>query len=181
MGSGLWKRESSNMKHADIIYRLSQNQNIFASLFHGIPSEEITWKPKPDKWNLLEIVCHLYDEEREDFRSRIKHTFETPEKEFSKIDPQAWVTERKYMQRNFEDMVSKFIEERSHSIAWLNSLSKPAWKNMHIHPKFGEIAAEMFLSNWLAHDYLHFRQITFTRYQYLTNHFNTRFDYAGNW
>jgi hypothetical protein len=24
----------------------------------------------------------------------------------------------------------------------------------------GELSAEMFLTNWLAHDYLHFKQIT---------------------
>ena len=169
------------MDHSDIIYRLSQNQKTFAALFQGVPSEEIVWRPKPEKWNLLEIVCHLFDEEREDFRARLKHTFENPEKEFSKIDPQAWVMERKYMERNFEEMVSKFLEERSQSIEWMKSLSNPAWKNMHVHPKFGEMSAEMFLSNWLAHDYLHFRQITYTGYHYLTANFNTRFDYAGNW
>ena len=169
------------MNHADIIYRLSQNQKTFASLLQGIPSDEIIWRPKPEKWCLLEIVCHLYDEEREDFRARMKHTFETPEIEFPKIDPPAWVTERKYMERNFEDMVSKFLEERSQSLKWLNSLSDPKWKNMYVHPKFGEMSAEMFLGNWLAHDYLHFRQITFTRYQFLTSNFNTRFDYAGSW
>jgi len=160
---------------------LTQNQKSFASLFEGIPLEEITWRPKPEKWCLLEIVCHLYDEEREDFRARIKHVFETPDKEFPKIDPQGWVTERKYMERSFEEMVSKFVNERSQSIAWLNSLSNPPWKNVYVHNKFGEMSAEMFLGNWLAHDYLHFRQITFTRYQFLKTHFDTRFDYAGDW
>jgi hypothetical protein len=169
------------MNHADIIFRLAQNQNTFAANFHEIPSEEITWRPQPKKWCLLEIVCHLYDEEREDFRARIKHVFETPGKEFTKIDPQSWVTERKYMERNFDEIVSKFLQERNQSIEWLNSLSNASWKNMYVHNKFGEMSAEMFLANWLAHDYLHFRQITFTRYQFLKNHFDTRFDYAGNW
>jgi len=174
-------REWKKMNHADIISRLAQNQKTFAALFRDIPSGEITWRPKPEKWNLLEIICHLYDEEREDFKARLKHTFETPDKEFTKIDPPGWVTERKYMERNFNEMVLKFLEERSQSIEWLNSLSNPPWKNKHVHPKFGEMSAEMFLGNWLAHDFLHFRQITFTRYQYLVNNFSTRFDYAGEW
>ena len=130
---------------------------------------------------MLEIVCHLYDEEREDFRARVKHTLETPNKEMPKIHPQGWVAERKYMERNNDEMVSKFLNERDQSIAWLKSLSSPPWKNVYHHPTAGEFSAEMFLSNWLAHDYLHFRQITFTKYSYLQAHFKSRYDYAGDW
>ena len=31
----------------------------------------IQWKQSENKWSMLEIICHLYDEEREDFRSRL--------------------------------------------------------------------------------------------------------------
>lgn len=29
--------------------------------------------PAPEKWCLLEIVFHLYDEEREEFRARVNY------------------------------------------------------------------------------------------------------------
>ncbi len=169
------------MNHSEIISQLELNKGVFKSLFQGLSSEEVLWKPQPDKWCLLEIICHLYDEEREDFRARLKHTLEIPQQPMPKIDPQGWVTERKYLERNFEEMLSMFLDERNQSVKWLNSLSSPPWKNIHHHPRGGELSAEMFLSNWLAHDYLHFRQITFTKYRYLASHFNTRYDYAGNW
>ncbi len=169
------------MKHSDIIEKLNLNKDVFKDLFEGLSEEEIHWKPQPEKWCMLEIVCHLYDEEREDFRARLKHTLEIPDQPMPKIYPQEWVTERKYMERNFQEMVSKFLEEREQSTEWLQSLSSPQWKNVHHHPKGGELSVEMFLSNWLAHDYLHFRQITFMKYHYLKTHFDTRFDYAGNW
>jgi hypothetical protein len=169
------------MNKDDIITQLNENKNVFKSLFTGVTEDMISWKPKPEKWCLLEIACHLLDEEREDFRARLKHTFETPGLQMPKIDPVAWVTERKYNERNFQEMVTLFLHERDQSIAWLRSLKSPPWGNVYHHPKAGELSAEMFLSNWLAHDYLHFRQITFTKYQYLTAHFNTRYDYAGNW
>lgn len=169
------------MNHAEIISKLEANKNVFHSLFQSISKEEILWRPDNGKWCLLEIICHLYDEEREDFRARLKHMLENPEAPMAKIDPAGWVEERGYIRKDFQQMLSMFIEEREHSITWLKSLSSPSWKNIHIHPKFGTFTTEMFLSNWLAHDYLHFRQITFTRYKYLTDHFETRYDYAGNW
>lgn len=169
------------MNHQEIIAKLELNKAVFKAMFSGLAADEIMWRPKPEKWCLLEIVCHLYDEEREDFRARVKHTFESPGSEMPKIDPQAWVAERKYMERNFEEMVNHFLSERDQSVAWLRSLQDPPWKNIYMHPKAGELSAEMFLSNWLAHDYLHFRQITFNKYHYLKANFQTRFDYAGEW
>ena len=169
------------MDHGEIIERLDRNSLVFASLFEGISREEYLWKPQPEKWCLLEIVCHLFDEEREDFRARLKHTLETPQLPMPKIDPQGWVTERKYIEKDFRETVNAFITERKKSVQWLHTLTSPAWSNEYDHPSAGKLSAEMFLTNWLAHDYLHFRQITFTKYQYLIKHFSTRYDYAGNW
>jgi len=169
------------INHSDIIEKLSLNAATFQSLFTGLFEEEYLWKPVPEKWCLLEVICHLYDEEREDFRGRLKQVLETPELPLPKIDPVGWVNERKYLEQNFSDMLSKFLGERKHSVEWLHSLKSPKWKNAYKHPKFGPLTAEMFLANWLAHDYLHFRQITFLKYHYLKTHFDTDLNYAGNW
>ncbi len=169
------------MNHSDIIHHLKLNGPVFREMFSGIQPGEYTWKQAPEKWSLLEVLCHLYDEEREDFRARLKHTLETPELPLPKLDPQGWVTSRKYADWDYSDTLEKFIAERERSVNWLHTLKGPKWSNTHIHPKFGELSAEMFLANWLAHDYLHFRQITRLRYDYLRAGMTVRFDYAGDW
>lgn len=50
--------------------QLQKNKFVFQSLLEDVQPELITWRPRPDKWCLLEIVCHLYDEEQLDFRYR---------------------------------------------------------------------------------------------------------------
>lgn len=169
------------MEITNIINELSANKEVFRTLFSGIDKGQRSWKPNPEKWSLLEILCHLYDEEREDFRARLKHTLETPDVKMPRIDPKAWVTERKYAEQDFETMLKKFIAEREASVKWLEGLKSPSWKNIYHHPKAGELSAEMFLANWLAHDYLHFRQITKLKYDFMKAHNNVRFDYAGDW
>ena len=42
------------------------------SLAQGISDEQARWKPDPDSWSLLEVINHLYDEERQDFRVRLE-------------------------------------------------------------------------------------------------------------
>ena len=169
------------MDHQAIIDQLNQNKNNFHGTFNIIPKKEYLWKPSPGKWNLLEVACHLYDEEREDFRARLKHVLFHPEDPLPKINPEGWVKQRNYSEQNFEETVEKFLKERENSINWLNAIQSPKWKNEYQHPKFGTLSAEMFLANWLAHDYLHIRQVAGIRYAYLKLTSGQDLRYAGEW
>ena len=43
------------------------------------------------------------------------------------------------------------------------------------------MSAKLFLTNWLAHDYLHIRQIIRYQYHYLKESTAIDLGYAGNW
>ena len=169
------------MNYNKIILELSRNQDIFKELLTGLNDEEYLWKSNPEKWCLLEIICHIYDEEREDFRARLRHVLETPTEPLPPIDPAGWVKARSYIAKNFTETMDKFLDERQKSIKWLNSLSDPKWENAYIHPKFGKMTAKMFLSNWVAHDYLHIRQIVKLKFDHLKILTDEKLDYAGDW
>lgn len=169
------------MSIKQIINVLSRNSSVFKELLTKLSEEEYLWKQNPEKWCLLEIICHLFDEEQEDFRTRTKIALETPELPLPKIDPVGWVKERKYIQQNFSEKLKDFLHERDQSIKWLNSLENPKWGNALIHPKLGKMTAKKFLLNWLAHDYLHIRQITRLKYDYLKYKSGEDLFYAGNW
>lgn len=161
--------------------QLSLNTDVFNRLLTGADKEFYLWKPAPGKWCLLEIVCHLYDEECRDFRARIEHVLQAPQEPFAPIDPQAWVTGHDYLGQQYGDMLQKFRDERTHSISWLDSLKKPKWDNVHQHPKLGAMSAYKLMCNWLAHDYLHIRQINALKYHYLKKISHENLTYAGNW
>jgi len=169
------------MDQSVIIAELARNRDVFHSLLAGASATEYTWKPAPDKWCLLEIICHLYDEEREDFRARTKSVLEDPERPLEPIDPVGWVETREYMAQDFGLVLDKWVDERSESIHWLRSLASPDWNKACEHPKLGKLSAGTFLSNWLAHDYLHIRQIVRLKYQYLQHLTGESLDYAGTW
>ena len=164
-----------------IISELDRNKSVFKILLENLDDRIITWKQTDEKWSLLEIICHLYDEEKEDFRARLKSTLDDPSKEFNTIDPAGWVTSRKYSEENFANKLNLFISERENSIKFLENLNNPNWKNSHKHPKFGDLSAKMFFTNWLAHDYLHIRQIIKLKFDYLSFTTNENLNYAGNW
>lgn len=169
------------MEQSHQIAELSRNQDVFKELLSGIPKEEHQWRWQNDKWNLLEIVCHLYDEEREDFRARTKSVLEDPTNALTMFNPVLWVTERLYADQDYDEILTRFLNERQASLSWLKSLSNPKWDNAFDHPKMGPLTAAFFLSNWVAHDYLHIRQILNLKYQYVLQTTGVVLDYAGKW
>lgn len=168
----------------DYLAQFSRNAAVFQAHFSGLAEAEYLWRPAAGKWNLLEILCHLRDEERDDFRARTRHILETPELPMPPIDPTGWVTVRDYAGQDFLSVFQDFFNERSLSQQWLSSLpllSETVWDNVHHHPKIGPMSARFMLANWLAHDFLHLRQIARLRYEYLPSISGQQLFYAGDW
>jgi hypothetical protein len=166
---------------SQIVDQLREHCAVFDSLLRHVPGEQVRWKPAPDKWCLLEVVCHLRDVETGGGRVRLKHTLDTPEQPLPPMDPGAWLIDRRYMEQDFLTVMSQLMTERNATVKWLNSLRSPNWESIHHHPEYGPMSARMFLHNMLAHDYFHFRQIVRLKYAYLKETGGQPLDYAGPW
>jgi DinB superfamily len=162
--------------------RFQATPDIVTALLEDVSLEIARWKPSSDAWSMLEVVCHLADEERKDFRPRLNSLlFDEPVgSSITSINPPAWVIEGNYNARDLTSSLSDFKIERQESLVWLRSL--PADLKLERSAPDREISAGQVLYSWLAHDYLHIRQITRLHYDFLV--FNTQgydIGYAGQW
>ena len=164
-----------------ILQNLHHNANVFQSLFENISEEQYLWKPSADSWCLLEVLCHLLDEERLDFRYRTEFILNNPGEIPPPFDPLVWVTEHEYLKKDYHPVLEEFLDERELSVNWLKSLDNPDWDLNFRHPKFGRMTAGYYLKNWLAHDYLHIRQINRLKYEFYNTLSDTDLSYAGKW
>jgi hypothetical protein len=161
--------------------RLSANLRVFDHFLGGVGPEQAAWRPAPEAWTLLEVVCHLYDEEREDFRTRLRLILEDPGQTWPPIDPRGWVLSRGYASRVYADMVDGFLAERAASIVWLRGLAEPALNNARDLGDFSLCGGDL-LGAWLAHDFLHLRQINELHYAYTARAAEPySVVYAGDW
>ncbi len=118
------------------------------------------WKPAPEHWSILEVCCHLLDEEGEDFRPRAESTLRDPTTDWPKLDLKDVAQRRRYIERDLGETLAKFAAARAANICWLDSLGAGAeWPRARAHPQFGPLSAGMLLAAWAAHDSLHLRQI----------------------
>ena len=148
-------------------------------LVHGVTLTEARNKPNPESWSILEVICHLYDEEREDFRQRLDITLNRPGAVWPLIHPDAWVTDRKYNERDLGKMVEQFTAERRSSLDWLGTLAGSNWDAVYTDPN-GSMRAGDLLASWVAHDSLHMRQLVElrrTRIEAITSPYEI--EYAG--
>jgi len=144
-----------------------------------VDNQQAKWKPSESEWSILEVICHLYDEEREDFRARLAMLLSNPEQEWQPIAPEAWVKQRDYASQNHLEKIQLFLQERQNSIVWLGALTEPNWFNSKQHPEMGEMSAETMLFAWLAHDIRHIQQLSRLHYAYFQAHSHKGISYAG--
>lgn len=170
------------MHHVTVARQLRQQAQTIRTLVDPITLEQARWKPNAEQWSILEVINHLYDEEREDFRQRIDYLLHKPGEEPPPIDPQGWVTARAYNARDLVPSLQNFLRERDESIAWLHNLRAPNWSASYTHPDGFTITAHDFLVNWAAHDLLHLRQLVALHYAWHQDQVrDISLEYAGGW
>ncbi len=131
---------------------------------------------------MLEVMHHLYDEERDDFRRRLDHVLHRPDQPWPGIDPVGWVIQRRYNEQDFEQTVrrvpagTRSIDSSGsdRSILRIGRVSYAA--------PWGSITAGDLLASWAAHDLLHMRQLVELHWAYTTRQLEPfRVEYAGQW
>jgi hypothetical protein len=162
--------------------RLAATAAGIGALVSDLSAQQARWKPDAASWSVLEVICHLVDEEREDFRQHIDLTLHHPDAPIPPIAPKQWVTERAYNARDPREMAAQFQAERAQSLAWLGTLAGADWNRTCTHPRLQAMRAGDFLASWVAHDLLHLRQLIELRYALASNESDPySVEYAGEW
>ncbi len=164
------------------VAQLATQAQSIRQLCAGVGQEQARWRPAGDAWSLLEVINHLADEERADFRTRLDCILHRPDAPWPPIDPGAWVQERDYNGRDLDESLARFSAARAESLDWLRSLPAPDLSTSAVAPWGGRIQAGDMLAAWVAHDLLHLRQLTELHYAWTQRQLRPwSLAYAGDW
>ena len=169
------------MKFETLYRELQNSTDIIRALLVGLTQEEAQARPDESSWSILEVICHLHDEEREDFREHLDFILHRQHEEYHAIDPQRWVKERRYNEQDFQVMQDKFFAERQHSLSWLKGQARCEWDTTYT-SQYGSLTAGEMFASWVAHDNLHMRQLVELRRKRIeTITPPYPIEYAGDW
>jgi hypothetical protein len=164
-----------------LVGQLTTNTGRISSLVEAVSEEDARWKPDTESWSILEVINHLYDEERLDFRVRLDIILHHPDQPWPPIDPQGWVLERRYNERALSESLERFLAEREKSLIWLCALDSPDWDQNYKSP-FGNISAGDMFAAWVTHDHIHMRQLVeLHRAKTEIEASSYKLAYAGDW
>jgi hypothetical protein len=167
---------------SEVTAMLEASGRAIDALVSGVQPGIARRQPAPDTWSIHEVLGHLADEERNDFRMRIDYMLNRPGEAWPAIDPRRAVSEGNFNEATLDALRTDFLLERQKSLAWLSSLHDANWAAAYHHPKMGDFTATSLLCAWAAHDLLHLRQIERVLFQHLKRAASPdRTDYAGEW
>jgi hypothetical protein len=166
----------------EIIRQLTGNAEAMRALVQTISDGQARWKPNSETWCMKEVMEHVYNEERSDFRKHLKEMLSDP--------PQPWGEWRHddYVSvAGCREALEGFLVKREASIAWLTALESPDWDVTSQAP-FGPagdmlvFSAGDVLVSWVAHDFLHLRQMIELLYAWQEEQASPySVEYAGGW
>jgi len=147
------------MNTAYLVAVLTTQAELVRTLVDDVSPDQAVWKPDPERWSILEVVNHVYDEEREDFRVRLDILLRASDEPWPPIHPMEWVTERKYNAREPVASLENFLAERRASLDWLAALQSPDWDAGVQSPWDYFMRAGDMAASWVVHGQWHIEQL----------------------
>jgi hypothetical protein len=161
--------------------RLKASAPRIRAVIERVSDEQVRWKPPPDSWSILEVICHLRDEQREDFRVFLDFTRHRPGEPRPRIAPQKWVTERKHKEQELGLALQESLTARLSSLDWHQGLTSPDGEVTYEAPWGKTRAGDIFAAR-AAHDILHLRPLVRLHWAYTMARVEPyKVDYAGDW
>ena len=107
---------------ANARHELARFPAVLESLLAGLDAAGWRARPAPKEWAPVEIVCHLRDEEVEDFGARVRVIVEGGPA-FVPIDPGGWAVARRYLDADGPATLAELSRRRASSVAWLGTIA----------------------------------------------------------
>jgi DinB superfamily len=134
---------------------------VLEALLAGLDGAVARTRPALGEWSPVEILCHLRDEEIEDFGARLRVIVDGTS-EFTPIDPERWAVERRYHEAKLSEVLEAFRARRQASLDLLASISPKTLEGSRPHKRLGSLSGQDILAAWVAHDRIHLNQLAAT-------------------
>lgn len=130
-----------------------------ASLIRRMPASEWAVRPARGEWSLVEVLCHLRDNEREVNQPRLELMMTEEEPFVAASNTSDWADSRGYIRQDGNAAFKEFLTARLATLETLKSLPEEAWERKARHSVFGPTTLLELVGFMATHDRIHIQQI----------------------
>jgi hypothetical protein len=134
---------------------------VLDALLAGVDEASARTRPAAAEWSPVEILCHLRDEEAEDFGARLRVILDGAEG-FVPIAPDRWAEERRYREASLADVMETLRARRRGSLDLLDSVVPDRLAGSRPLGRLGQLSGLDLVAAWVAHDRIHLAQLAGT-------------------
>jgi hypothetical protein len=141
-----------------LIQQYAEGAARLRSALAAVPTEAMTWRPKPGEWSAHEIVWHCADAETNGY-ARIRFLVAEQEPTLVAYDQDTWAQVFDYHARPIATALAVVDAIRSATTALIRALPDDAWARAGQHSEMGRFTAEQWLEIYGTHLEVHAQQI----------------------
>ena len=141
-------------KRWEILSKLQETPKAVATLVRGVSDEVLRRKPTPEKWSVLEILCHLRDVEFL-FAERYGKIANHDRPQLRMINQDELAAKLRYNEDDPAAVLREFHALRAETVALLSALAQHSWERIGLHPKRGEFSIAANAVMHVTHDANH--------------------------
>jgi hypothetical protein len=111
------------------------------------------------EWSSREILAHLVDDEIYVMRTRLERIIKEDHPSLAPHDEKQWYANRNTTRDAPVELLGDFAVQRAASLGIIKMLRESDWMRQGYQPEYGLFTAQEWLSQWVAHDTAHLRQV----------------------
>jgi hypothetical protein len=142
-----------------LLWNLKSTPNELADLVGDLDTEALRWRPVPDKWSILELLCHLRDMEQLVLQSRCKQVLSGDNPYLPEVKQNEVAEAGNYQAQDPGEVLGTFQTLRDETVAMLQDLPVEGWQRGGIHFSSGPITIEEMVVRMSNHDASHLNQM----------------------
>lgn len=131
---------------------------VLAELVAKASDEQLTRRPRKDKWSIGEILAHLAEDEIATawrYRQMVEHSG----LELAGFDQDLWARMGDYGARDPRESLALFRLLRNANLQFLHQMTREQWQCFGIHAERGRITIQDLVVHMAGHDANHVEQI----------------------
>jgi hypothetical protein len=131
---------------------------ILAQLIDGVADSQLTRRPAPEKWSVVEIIAHLAEDELAT-SWRYRQMLESSGCALAGFDQDQWARLGDYAAWSPPEALQMFQLLREANLRMLRRLTEEEWDKFGIHAERGKITVRDLARHMAGHDINHVDQI----------------------
>ena len=148
--------EAELKEHLD---EAEKSPRLIAAAVSGLSDKILLFKPSPEKWCILEILCHLADMEIL-YAYRSRQMLADKDATIAPIDQDAWARNLGYLETPANEMVALYGLNRHHNLRLLRRLKAADLEKSAYHPELKRpVTVAEYIGMLVRHGPNHLEQI----------------------